>query len=84
MEDKQILEILNSVDFGRIHKVMEFLNWTWFNSEDVPTYAELVLTVREMVIKSLEDECSIDSCGFYVEYFRDEHNDGDVIVRFVL
>jgi len=84
MEDNQILEILNNVNFGRIHQVMEFLNWTWFKSGGVPTYAELVLTVRDMVIKAIEQECSIESGGFYVEYFRDAHNDGEVIVRFVL
>ena len=42
-KETQILEIIDSIDFERIHKVMEFLNWKHIKGpeNDKPIYDEL-------------------------------------------
>ena len=49
-EQQQI--ILKNFDFQKVHKVMQALEWTWFNSDSedqVPSIGELVLHLQRLL-----------------------------------
>jgi hypothetical protein len=39
--EEQVLEVLDSFDFDRAHKTMEYLDWTWASLGRIPTRQEL-------------------------------------------
>lgn len=46
--ESKIYEILNEFDFSKVHKVMEFLNWTWME-KGVPSIADLKHTSKRLL-----------------------------------
>jgi hypothetical protein len=39
--EEQVLEVLESFDFDRAHRTMEYLDWTWASLGRIPTKREI-------------------------------------------
>ena len=48
-EQDDINDILNEFDFHKVQKAMAALNWTWWDSEDIPTIKELRKTASDLL-----------------------------------
>jgi hypothetical protein len=72
IEDEIIADILDEFDFDKVHKVMEFLDWTWFKDDmqspaEVPTKGDLRKQARRLMNNCIEhEECSTGTKGFHV------------------
>jgi hypothetical protein len=72
LEDEIIEDILDEFDFDKVHKVMEFLEWTWYKDgvqspPEVPTKGELRKKARYLMNTCIEhEECSTGTGGFHV------------------
>jgi hypothetical protein len=49
MSTKIIDEILDEFDFERVHQTMKALNWTWVDTDGVPTIGDLRRQARELL-----------------------------------
>lgn len=50
MTEEEIIEdILDEFDFGKVQHAMEALNWTWYDSSDVPTLGQLRKKARNLM-----------------------------------
>ena len=84
-------EIMDNFDFEQVNKVMNFLNWTWWDTNgEPPDIPMLRATAREMLItaywgaqKSKGDSYGESTGGFSVRYFRGKDEDG-VLENFLL
>ena len=63
-----IMDCLDEFDFERVHKVMEFLDWTWADAAEVPDVLALRRNCRKylqnVVVGALERK---DTGGEYIE-----------------
>jgi hypothetical protein len=59
-----IMDCLDEFDFERVHKVMEFLDWTWADAKEVPD----VLALRRHCRKYLQNVIvgALEHNGFYI------------------
>lgn len=75
MTEEQIIEdILDEFDFTKVQKVMEFLDWTWFDSDGVPTLGQLRKRSRYLMKCCIgHDKFTTATGGFHV---RKETYDG--------
>jgi hypothetical protein len=73
--DEQIAEIMDSFDFGLMHRVMEFMGWKWAGVDEVtgaglflPTEYDLRTVARRMLrdVAGREGEITQRTCGFVV------------------
>ena len=78
---KSIDEVLDCMDFEKIKKVMDFLNWTWWNTDGVPEIYELRIFAREQLTRVAKEIMNSDknnyaiSCGgFRADVERDEED----------
>lgn len=77
---EKIEEIMENFDFEKMHEVMKFLKWEWWNLKTTPTVEQL----REAARKKLEDTAT-RKLGFHSGGFRTEYiNDGDLHLSFVV
>ena len=68
MLDK-IHEIMNFIDFERIHKAMVALDWCWLSSNKPPTTEEIKEHLLNLLCELFDEKChSISTGGFYVSY----------------
>lgn len=44
-----IEEITDEFDFEKVHRTMKALNWTWHDTDDVPTIGDLRRQARELL-----------------------------------
>lgn len=67
---KAIKKILKNFDFGKVHRVMENLNWTWGSTDyTVPTIEDLKSQAKDLLKKVTEGDYKvISSGGFEAEY----------------
>ena len=85
---EEIMEVMDMIEFEKIHKVMKFLGWTWGipPHNDVPEIYELRKTCRELAFdaavgartKECEDWDGPYSCatgGFNCECWIDPEDD---------
>ena len=77
---KHIDAISDHFDFGKVQKVMSFLNWEWVGSEEgVPTEAELRQQVRRLMTDAwnradgLGEDYGTGTGGFWVQYYYEEN-----------
>jgi len=73
-----VKDIVESMDFEKIHNVMDFLNWTWAsvaNGKRVPTEEEIKQHLINMLFDMFEEgyekhrsEWSCSTAGFTVSY----------------
>ena len=68
-------EVMDEFDFGKVQKVMEFLNWRWVGADEgVPREAELRKKVRELMSytynqgRDFQKDWLTATGGFRVEY----------------
>lgn len=73
LEDEIIVNILDEFDFDKVHKVMEFLEWTVYKEgmatspPEVPTKGELRKQARYLMNTCIgHEECSTGTAGFHV------------------
>lgn len=74
--------IMDNFDFGKVHKVMEFLDWNWagydeISEGDIRRYArKLIKDCLSTMIRRNDSEFSIECGGFVVHtYNQTEDND---------
>lgn len=48
-KEQQIITITNNFDFDKVYKVMQALDWKWFDSDEVPTHGRLVNTSSDLL-----------------------------------
>ena len=64
-------EVMDYFDFDRVHKVMKHLKWTWHDSGESPTVAELRRHVRDqMSMCYAKKEYGVSSGGFKTIYHQ--------------
>lgn len=81
-----IENILDNFDFDRVKEVMKALNWTWYDSEEPPTFNKLYKSA-EKYLEETYDKCllykkdyQVGSGGFYcVASYNDAHQEVDYI-----
>ena len=81
MTEKQfeaIGKIMDTFDFGRVHKVMTALDWKWISIDDgmrVPDECEIRMEARRLLTRAIKEKMSIATGGFWVKYQEDEENE---------
>lgn len=81
-------EVLDEIDFYKIHYVMKKLNWTWVDSKEIdkiPTPIELRDFLSQNLYEMFNGEhtyTSFDCGGFYVRYFIELPYDDRVPIDF--
>lgn len=93
MENKKDLaalkeEVLNSLDYNRIRRVMEFLDWEW--SGKIPTIIDLYQELSNMMDRAVEgceeskaEEYTIQTGGFSCTYYpKTDTTDNGFVVSF--
>jgi hypothetical protein len=76
-EFEAIGKIMDTFDFGRVHKVMVALDWKWISIDDgmrVPDECEIRTEARRLLTRVIKEKNSIATAGFWVTY----HNNDDV------
>jgi hypothetical protein len=84
-------QALNRFDFSKVWRVMNFLDWQWFDAGGVPTQDRAIVMVRGLFESALElyltdEDCSrsvTGSGGFYVT-IGGSSDDINVEIKFVL
>lgn len=55
---EEALDLLDAFDFERVHKVMNFLEWKWYDTEEsaraVPDITQLRRTARKMILRGID------------------------------
>ena len=71
---KAIKKILKNFDFGKVHRVMENLNWYWNDTKDggVPTVEDLKSQAKDLLKKVTEGNYKVISSGGFEAEYRDE------------
>lgn len=64
--EDQIEEILDEFDFGKVHKVMTHLGWTW-HGEGIPTIGDLRIKARTLLWEVAEKHGNTDSSYYYTK-----------------
>lgn len=68
-------EVMDYFDFYRVHKAMKHLKWTWHDSGETPTVAELRQHVRDqMSMVYGKKEYGVSSGGFKTSYHHGVEN----------
>ena len=78
--EQQVDEILASFDFDRVHRVMEFLHWTWANLDRTPTKRELIAEA-DRLLRELEGRPGVLGSGGLRASYKD---DGALSLKFIL
>ena len=74
-------EILDEFEFEKVHRTMKALNWTWHDTDGVPTIGDLRRQARELLQELLRnDKYHITGTGGLYAY----KEDGLVGLRFVV
>lgn len=88
---KQIQYITSNFDFIKVHKYMDFVNWSWFDTDGVPSVFDLHNKVCDLLldtaVKSYYNDTirNVATGGFYVEVDYDKDNNKAYMqVKFVL
>lgn len=64
MSDQEIIdEIMDFLDFEKIHKTMEALNWYWADVDGIPEIYEIRHFLRKLLKEFLDENLSESSCG---------------------
>lgn len=82
-QQELIDDIMDNFNFEKVHKVMDFLNWTWWDLETMKEYAPTIQDIRSCARKKLkrileENHASIESGGFVAR----KYDDGTISLEF--
>lgn len=66
--NKKIEDILDEFNFEKVHKAMEALDWTWYDS-GVPRIAELRKTARRLLrdVAEVDGDITMGTGGFQAQ-----------------
>jgi hypothetical protein len=78
--DVQVDEVLADFDFERVHRVMDWLGWTWANLGRTPTIAELTDEARRLLLELNGEPEVLGSGGLRASY----KSDGTLSLKFIL
>ena len=69
LSEQDIIEdILDEFDFSKVQQVMEHLDWTWHDSDGVPTLGQLRKAARSLMKICIDyEEYTTASGGFWVQ-----------------
>ena len=79
-------ELIASLDFDKIHKIMKTLNWNWIPDNKIPTHSKLVLQAEELIDEVLDalengkEEYVVATGGFEVIGSKKENY---ISIRFI-
>ena len=74
--ERLIQEILNYVEWDKIHEMMEATNWTWRDA-GVPSTEQIRATAEERLRTAWRERTSLFSGGIYAAYAVEENEDGE-------
>jgi len=72
--------LLAKLDFDKIAKVMQCLEWSWNQSEDAPSHSQLKATAERLLTEMLEK----GNTGIATGGFEVWHNGQEFGIRFVV
>ncbi|OHE67536.1 MAG: hypothetical protein A2Z99_01865 [Treponema sp. GWB1_62_6] len=78
--EAQVEEVLASFDFDRVHRVMEWLHWTWANLGRTPTLVELAAEGRRLLLEMRATPGVLGSGGLRASL----KEDGTLSLKFIL
>ncbi len=78
--EKQVQEVLSSFDFGRVHRVMEHLDWTWASLDRIPTPRELTVEAGRL-LRELDGKPGVLGSGGLRASYKE---DGTLSLKFIL
>lgn len=70
-------EILNEFDFNKVKQVMDYLEWTWYDTDGVPNIKEMKNSCWRLFEHVLsrylnsKSKCIISSGGFKITLFKE-------------
>lgn len=90
LQDKTELieELIADFEWIKVKRIMEELNWTWYNSVGVPTYEDMHKMVRSLY-SSIKDRVDkneyafVESGGFKLTFNPDEDNELSLVFEAV-
>lgn len=75
MTEQEIIEdIIDEFDFSKVQKVMEALDWTWHDSDGVPTLGQLRKRARYLMKNCIGHDTYVTATGGF--HVRKETFDG--------
>jgi hypothetical protein len=79
---EQVEEILVEFDFGKVYRVMHFLNWHWYDSHlpYIPDFHQLSVHAQKL----LEEVSEYSSCRIACGGFLAENREGRLSLKFVV
>lgn len=76
-KQENIDEIMDHFDFGKVHKIMEAVDWTWANSEfGVPMEWELRKRARSLLSDAWDQQTMMSTGGFTARFLNEDESDG--------
>lgn len=78
---RTIEEVMSEFDFEQTHKMMEAMNWTWYDTHGVPKVSDLKRLARQLlegVVRNYvngnydKEECIIETGGFRAVCTKDD------------
>lgn len=84
--NEMITEILGSFDFATVRRVMDYMEWQWYQERDVPTIYAMMKRAEEQLLQAYhvwkQDglPTEVGSGGFYATCDQK----GNLTLRFVL
>lgn len=67
VKERTINEVMDQLDFEKIHTIMDVLDWEWWN-QSVPSIETLKKQAYDLLEDAWEHKCSTGTGGFWVEY----------------
>ncbi len=78
--ERQVVEVLDSFDFDRAHKIMEYLDWTWASLGRIPTLRELAAEAGRL-LRELAGKPGVRGSGGLRASLKE---DGTLSLKFVV
>ena len=89
-EEKKIIEVLENFDFGKVHMVMNFLNWKWIDTSGafaIPSYYRMIEMAKDLLYRcknSKNETVTISTGGFVAHKNKDEDGESVYSLSFVI
>jgi hypothetical protein len=78
--ERQVLEVLDTFDFSRAHRTMEYLDWTWASLGRIPTQRELTAEAGRL-LRELAGKPGVRGSGGLRASLKE---DGTLSLKFVV
>ena len=54
-KEEQVKTIIDNFDFEKVQKTMKALKWTWYDSDETPSYGRLVNTATDLLLSAYSE-----------------------------